>query len=181
MISFIKYALVCILILLAVYTDTRSYKIKNNILIIFTIFGFVVNVWQSGVVGIGYWATGLLIPIVILFVFFMLSVLGAGDIKLISAISSIMGITFVKEASLYMLILAGIMALIKMCYHRNFLIRMRHFFNFLRNCFITGRVGQYDDLHKKDKSHVIRLSYAIGLGTLWQMIVDINAVYHFIG
>ncbi len=71
MISFIKYALVCILILLAVYTDTRSYKIKNNILIIFTIFGFVVNVWQSGVVGIGYWATGLLIPIVILFCFFL--------------------------------------------------------------------------------------------------------------
>lgn len=181
MISFIKYALVCILILLALYTDSKSYKIKNNMLIIFALLGLFIHIIESGISGIGSWAAGLLLPFVILFVFFMLRVLGAGDVKLVSTISCILGIGFVKEASLYMLVIAGLMALIKMSYHRNFTQRMKHFFRFIHQCFMTRQVREYDDLHTKDKSHVIRLSYAIGLGTLWQMILEINQIYHVIG
>jgi hypothetical protein len=66
------------------------------------------------------------------------------------------------------------MALGKMLLERNLIIRLKHFFNFIHNIFINKQVGIYDELNKEDKSHVIRLSYAIGIGTIYQIISELR-------
>jgi Flp pilus assembly protein protease CpaA len=104
----------------------------------------------------------------------MLRTIGAGDIKLIAVISSLLGINFIVQASIYILISATIMSIIKMIINRNLFIRIKHFFNFIHNIIINKEVGIYDELNKGDKNKIIRLSYAISIGTIYQIIADLK-------
>ncbi|GMQ57658.1 hypothetical protein AN1V17_20530 [Vallitalea sediminicola] len=174
MIPIIKYVLVCVLLILSLYTDTKNYTIKNSVILLFAGAGLIVNCAQLGVTGLVNWLIGISLPILILFILFILRTLGAGDIKLIGVIGGLLGINFLAKSSLYILIAAAIMALIKMIVKRNLAIRFKHFFNFLHNIFINRQVGIYDELNKEDKSHVIRLSYAIGAGIIYQMISELR-------
>lgn len=149
--------------------------------LIFIGSGLVLQLLQWGITGAGKWAIGLLVPFVLLFPLFLLRMLGAGDIKLISAIGAIMGIHFVKEASLYICIGAGVMALVKMCYKGNFMSRMKHLYRYFVITNLSKQLQEYDNLHREDKSHVIRLSYAIALGSICQVFLELNDMYGWIG
>ena len=173
MISTIKYILVLILLIIVLYTDTKSYKIKNSTVIFFAIIGLLCNCLQFNLVGAFTWLIGTIVPMVVLFILFVLNMLGAGDIKLISVIGGLLGLNFLIKASLYMLIVAGIMALIKMIIKRNFFIRIKYLINYFHNIIINKQIGKYDEL-RRDRNHVVRLSYAIGAGTLYQIIIDLK-------
>ncbi|GKX30630.1 hypothetical protein SH1V18_31100 [Vallitalea longa] len=174
MILIIKYVLVLILLVVVLYTDTKSYVIKNSIILFFAIAGFTLNCIQLGFTGVINWTTGITVPIIVLFILFALRMLGAGDIKLIAVIGGLLGLDFLIRASLYMLIIAGGIALIKMIINRNLIIRFKHFFNYLHNNIINRQIGIYDELNKTDRSHVMRLSYAIGAGTIYQIFIDLK-------
>lgn len=174
MILVIKYAVVLILLILSLFTDTKNYKIKNSIILFFAIAGFTLNCIQSGFTGIINWFIGLAVPMIVLFVLFALRMLGAGDIKLIAVIGGLLGLDFLIKSSLYILMIAGVMALIKMMINRNLVIRFRHFFDYIHNIIINKQIGIYDEINTKDRSHVIRLSYAIGAGTIYQMFIDLK-------
>lgn len=179
MIPVIKYVLVLILLILGLYTDTKSYKIKNSVIISFVCAGLIVNYVYSGVSGVGDWIIGFTLPILVLFILFILRMLGAGDIKLIATIGGILGIQFLIDSSIYILIAASIMALFKMLIKRNLKTRLNHFFTYLLHSITYRQIGVYDQLNKEeDKSHVIRLSYAISAGTIFQIMVDINTIYN---
>lgn len=174
MIPVIKYTLVIILIIISLYTDTKSYKIKNSFIVIFALAGLIVNCVEAGFSGLNNWAIGLILPITLLFLLFVLRMLGAGDIKLVAVIGGILGIRFLMDCSIYILVAAAIMALLKMLKERNLIKRFKHFFLFIWNIIINRQVGIYDDLNKEDKSHVIRLSYAIAAGVIYQIFLEID-------
>lgn len=174
MIPIMKYVLVCILLIFVIYTDTKSYSVKNSVILFFAAAGLIVNCVELGVTGLVNWLMGISLPILVLFVLFILRMLGAGDIKLIGVIGGLLGLDFLMKSSVYMLIVAGVMALMKMLIERNLIIRLKHFFNFIRNIIINRQIGIYDQLNKEDKSHVIRLSYAIGAGTIYQMLFELK-------
>ncbi|MCT4542043.1 MAG: prepilin peptidase [Vallitalea sp.] len=174
MVPIIKYVTVCILLIFVLYTDTKKYTIYNSVIILFSCIGLVLNYIESGYIGLINWFIGLILPIIILFILFMLRTIGAGDIKLIAVISSLLGINFIVQASIYILISATIMSIIKMIINRNLFIRIKHFFNFIHNIIINKEVGIYDELNKGDKNKIIRLSYAISIGTIYQIIADLK-------
>ncbi|MCT4685995.1 A24 family peptidase [Vallitalea sp.] len=174
MIPIIKYVLVCILLILVIYTDTKNYAVKNSAILFFAAAGLIVNCVELGFTGLVNWLMGISLPILVLFVLFIVRMLGAGDIKLIGVIGGLLGLDFLMKSSLYMLIAAGFMSLVKMVVERNLIIRLKHFFNFVHNIINNKQIGIYDELNKEDKSHVIRLSYAIGAGIIYQILFELK-------
>jgi len=58
---------------MAVIYDIKTYRIPNNLNLVGSICGLVLSVVAYGVKGLLYSFTGILIPIVLLFIFFTIS------------------------------------------------------------------------------------------------------------
>lgn len=173
MFPMIKYILIILLLTIALYTDTKAYKIKNNVIILFLLLGLIINYAYLGFNGIEVWVIGLIVPFILLFILFMLKMIGAGDIKLISTIGGILGIEFLINASIYIIIIATIIAIIKMIRYKQLRSRLVYFYNYVLDIVITKKIGPYCELKSEDKSYIIRLSYAISGGTIIQILKDI--------
>ncbi len=96
----------------SVYTDLRSGRIPNWLTIGFAIAGVVLNALtgglQGGIAGIEGWLLGA----GLVFAFFALGVMGAGDVKLLAAAGAVGGPGFVVNAFVFTGIAGGIIALL---------------------------------------------------------------------
>lgn len=84
----IEYGLILILLIAAVYYDMRTYRIPNAVTGIGCVTGCLYSVVTDGIRGLGWSVTGMLVPVVGLFLLFAVRIVGAGDIKLLAAIGS---------------------------------------------------------------------------------------------
>ena len=84
----IEYGLILILLIAAVYYDMRTFRIPNAVTGMGCVAGCLYSVVTNGIRGLGCSLTGMLIPVVGLFVLFVIRIVGAGDIKLLAAIGS---------------------------------------------------------------------------------------------
>jgi prepilin peptidase CpaA len=107
---------------------------------------------------------GCVLPILVLLLLYALKMLGAGDIKLFSAIGAIMGVKFVLYSLVFSFLAGGIIAIIVMLVRRNFNERLAFLINYLKNCILTRSVQPYPDF--LNSSGRFRFSYAIVFGTI---------------
>ena len=89
----------------AVVTDFRRMKISNRLIASGLIWGFVLRFIGEGSTGIVHFLVNISIPVILLFLFFQLRVLGAGDIKLFSVVGG-----FVTTDRLLLVIAAAFLA-----------------------------------------------------------------------
>lgn len=164
----IKSILLIIFLILVAISDIKTRKIKNIIVYPFIIVGLIVNLYESGVKGSFESLYGILLPIIFLFPLFLLRMLGAGDIKCFSAIGAMMGGRFVIASITFSFLAGGLFALIIMIVNKNAAQRFKHLIDYLKSCFLTFSVSQYDNL--KTSSGAFRFSFAIVLGVGIQLI-----------
>ena len=167
-----KYIVLLLLLGISLYTDTKYYKIRNCTTISAALVGGLLNSIQHGLLGFKSSVLGLLIPSIILFVLYVLNMIGAGDVKLIGAVGAILGIEFILKANIYIFIAGGGIALIKMIVEGNMLIRFKYLWNYLKSIFYQRNIEVYCDLKNETKCNLIRFSYAICIGTIIQLIID---------
>lgn len=136
------------------------------------IIGITLNFSIDGFPGALNSLLGILIPLITLFSLFVIQVIGAGDIKLISSIGAIMGIVFIKNASIYLLLAVIISSFIKMLIHNNFINRITYLYRYINDTICTRTINKYCSLDKEDKQNTIRLSYGITIGIIAQLIID---------
>ena len=89
----------------AVVTDFRRMKISNRLIASGLIWGFVLRFIGEGSTGIVHFLVNISIPVILLFLFFQLRVIGAGDIKLFSVVGG-----FVTTDRLLLVIAAAFLA-----------------------------------------------------------------------
>ena len=107
---------------IAALYDIRTWKIPNWLILLGLETGIFITVWQNGVrTGSIRVLAGIWIPIGILYVMFLAGWLGAGDIKLFSAVGAFCGFMILKIV-LYAFIAGGILSLF---YVINLLIRKK--------------------------------------------------------
>ena len=135
---------------MAVIYDIKTYRIPNNLNLVGSICGLVLSVAAYGVKGLLYSFTGILIPIVLLFVFYCFGIIGAGDIKLLAMIGS-----FMFQDILYVIMLALILTSIFGVF-----VSMKNIF-----CIATKKKKVFELSFKK-----IHLSIPIALGAMLFMI-----------
>ncbi|KNY25075.1 A24 family peptidase [Pseudobacteroides cellulosolvens] len=165
----VKIALLFMVIALAVYNDIRSFKIKNLITYPAVIFGIVINTYFYGIHGLKDTIIAVFIPIIVLFIFFTLRMLGAGDIKLYCAIGAIMGCKFVAVCLVYSFLVGGFISVTILLLRKNVLQRFKILFNYIKATIVLMKVDKYQDF-TNDKNGLFRFSYAVLGGTIISLV-----------
>jgi prepilin peptidase CpaA len=156
--------------MLALVSDLRTYKIKNFITYTFMLVGFTANSSLEGLKGMMFSLQGIILPAVCLVVLYMMRIIGAGDIKLLSAIGAVMGAGFVSYATLYSFLCGGFVALALILIRRNGIERLKHLFVYIKSCFISMELLEYANFEDKDGSK-FHFSIAVASGTITAIII----------
>jgi prepilin peptidase CpaA len=121
-IAFSVLALLCVLLSMAAWFDAKSNRIPNNLVFLGAALGVLLNSvlpegfgfasQLPGALGFVYAAYGLVIGLAVLLPFYMLRVLGAGDVKLMSMVGAFVGPNAILNTVLITFIVGGILALL---------------------------------------------------------------------
>ncbi len=163
------YIILFALLVLSISSDLKTSKIKNLYVLFAAIAGMGINTYFQGIEGIKMSVYGIIIPVVFLGIFFYTGLLGAGDIKLFSAIGSLVGWECGLYIMVYTFLTAGIFSLIKLIrtadLRKSFLLLGRD----LKLGFYSGN---FDELQAGGAKHIIKLSPFIVAGAGIQLLVN---------
>lgn len=119
------------IVLLAVFQDVKSFKIKNYTILIGIIIGTLFNLFELGVLGIYPYIIGMIIPIIVLFPLFMIKALGAGDIKLLSVVGCFLGPSDIIKIIIISFFSGGVLSILYIIRSKSLFKRYRHFKSYI--------------------------------------------------
>ncbi|HEX3032558.1 MAG TPA: A24 family peptidase [Bacillota bacterium] len=97
---------------LALIDDIREHRIRNKVTIPTAVLGMGINLVEGGTGGLVEAVVGWLVPVIVLLVFYLTKLIGAGDIKLFAAIGAVMGLHFVLASFIISIWFGGAIALV---------------------------------------------------------------------
>lgn len=162
-----------ILIPLAVISDWKTFSIKNQLIFTFIIAGILTNFYYSGPNGVLSSILGAVLPILLLFALYALRMLGAGDIKLFSAVGAVMGVKFVLYCIACSFLSGGIIAIFIIIVRKNAKQRLIHLFTYLKLCFLTLSLKPYTDFADKSDGAKFQFAWAIACGSALTVILEL--------
>jgi len=109
-----KMLFVYALISAAVITDYKYFKIPNPLNLWGLISAIYFNLFLYGQYNLDSIAIGFVIPFVILYPVFMVGGIGAGDIKLLCVIGTVIGIKSIMIFTVSCFLIAGIIGIVKL-------------------------------------------------------------------
>ncbi|HHX17248.1 MAG TPA: prepilin peptidase [Clostridium sp.] len=165
----IKLTVLFITLVLSAYFDYKYFKIKNFVVYPAILSGILINLIISGTGGLKDSIFGTIVPFITLFLLYALRFLGAGDVKLFSAIGAIMGMEFGIYCMAHSFLFGAFLALLIMIKRKNFFERFKKLFLYLRNSFILMKFEKYQEFGG-EKSGIFRFSYAILGGAIITVI-----------
>ncbi len=112
-------------------SDLRDYKISNPIIITGWCAALICRFYRGGVDAAVHGILFIIIPIAAAMPLFLIRAVGAGDIKLLSVISSFYGIHFLLKVTCLTLTLAAVLSFLKLVRKRAFLERFHYFFSYV--------------------------------------------------
>lgn len=80
-----------VLLCIAVWSDIRTTKISNRLILAGLAAGLSFRIWGSGGAGVFTFLVNISIPVILLYLLFLKRALGAGDIKLFSVAGGFLG------------------------------------------------------------------------------------------
>ena len=94
----------------AALMDIQRAKVDNGWLLFCVLVSLFTRIWKMDVSSLGSWICGLLVPILILGILFIFRMLGAGDIKLLSVIGSMIGPTKILNCISYSFLIGAVIS-----------------------------------------------------------------------
>ena len=160
------------LLTLSAMTDIKWKKIPNALTFPAMIIGLFAHGFMSGVSGFLYSIEGLFLGLALLIVFYVMGMMGAGDVKLMGAVGSILGPAGVFKAFLFTAIVGGIYAVIVLAYHGQLVGFMKRIALSLKLSLLTRGPTL---LPNEDKaSPILCYGIAIAIGTSLSLVFDIK-------
>lgn len=159
-------------LMLALYHDIREQKIKNYVTYSAAFLGLAVNVAEHGLEGLGSALVGWLIPVLVLGLFYITNIMGAGDIKLFAAIGAVMGLPFTMYSFAYSVYFGGLIALVILYKKKQFRQRMYRIYEYL--CFVAATRKMVPYCAKSDNQSKFIFSAAIVPGTILHLLMTLN-------
>jgi prepilin peptidase CpaA len=114
---------------------------------------------------------GAIIPIIAFFPFFIIRMIGAGDIKLFSVIGCLMGWNFILNNIIYTFFIATIIAIVLIISRKDVLHRIKYLFSLLLNYVLSKNMLKYE----KGEGG-FPFAVAIFFGTVMQLIIKYNFI-----
>ena len=94
----------------AVLMDVQRTKVDNGWLLFCMLISLCTRLWEKDLGSLGNWICGLLIPVLLLGVLFLFRMLGAGDIKLLSVLGSLMGPVKILNCMFYSFLIGAVLS-----------------------------------------------------------------------
>jgi prepilin peptidase CpaA len=160
----VRIIFIMLLCVWAVITDISDKKIPNYLVFSFMLGGVIYNGLNEGLSGLTTSISGTLLPLLVLFPFFLMRTLGAGDIKLFMAIGSFAGLGIIINIILYSILAGGVIALIIMFLKNNIISSLKNVCIYIKNTIIMKKIIPYKTSLNQNSSNVFRFSYAILIG-----------------
>ncbi len=124
----LQRAIVLCLVAVAVCMDLKKEKVSNEWILCGWAVGSFWQIWSGGIRGLAVFFLGALLPLTILFLLYYLRMLGAADLKLLSAVGGIIGPKKILVCMLYSFFLGAILAFLLLVARRSLAERLRYFF-----------------------------------------------------
>jgi len=163
--------LICLLVISAII-DIKWKKIPNVLTFPAMIIGLVAHGFKNGASGFLYSIEGLLLGLALLIVFYFMGMMGAGDVKLMGAVGSILGPAGVFNAFLFTAIVGGIYAVIVLAYHGQLVGFMKRIAMSLKLSLLTRGPTLLPNEGKA--SPILCYGIAIAIGTSLSLFFDIK-------
>lgn len=147
------------MLLICFYTDIRFRKILNIVTLPTIVLGLVYNIFNTGFEGFLFSGKGFFVGLVLLLIPYLLGGMGAGDVKLMVAIGTLMGTSFVFYSFIYTALIGGFIALL-------LIIKAKGFTNVIKSTFVNivyFRSNLGSIIKPKDKKDSISFPYGIAI------------------
>jgi prepilin peptidase CpaA len=158
-------------LLISFITDIKKRKILNIVTIPAIIFGFIYYTTFEGWSGFLFSGKGFLIGLGLLIIPYLVGGMGAGDVKLMSAIGALMGTSFVFYSFIYTALIGGFIGLLLIFKSRGFMNSVKSlYFNITNIVLFRSSLGSI--IIQTDNKSSISFPYgvAIVLGTLCTLV-----------
>lgn len=161
---------------LAIISDLKEERIPNSLILAGWFLGAVYQILFYGMIEAAFGCLGALVPIVVLFLFFLFKMLGAGDIKLLSVVGMFYGVEQIGAILVWTFFTGAFISLGVLCYRRIMKERFLYFWSYLcgreglhhREGQVDGKRIYYDRKRDGDKP-MIHFSLAVAGGVLlWE-------------
>lgn len=168
MANIVLLVILILVLLFSIISDLKEAKIRNVLVLPTVLSGIVINYSAYSLQGLKSSVLGIVLPIILLGIFFYLRLIGAGDIKLFCAIGALLGWNFVVNTMIYSLILAGIFAFINLARAEKLKSTFSDFYQDMKMCFIACDTFY---IQNRSSKNIIRLSPAIAIGAILQLLL----------
>lgn len=155
-------------LLLSIITDIKSRKILNIVTLPAILIGFIYYISIYGFEGFLFSGKGLLVGFSLLLIPYLLGGMGAGDVKLMAAVGSLMGAGFVFYSFIYSALIGGVIALVLIIKSKGFVNLIKS--SFYNVIFFRSNLGELLIPGEKQNSISFPYGIAIVLGTLCTVI-----------
>lgn len=152
-----------IVLIIAVFQDIKTYKIKNKTILAGISLGIILNLFQNAYplkVGL----INKIIVILVLYIFYRIKAIGAGDVKLYFVCAFFVEYSLFYKIICISFVLGAIISIIKLIVDKEFKFILFKFFIYIRDLFY-GRVRKYE-VEKDQKKSVIHFSIPIFLAVI---------------
>jgi len=170
MIFTVENLLLLVVLIIAIITDVRSHRIPNWLTLPAIITGLGVNLISAGAGGFLFAMEGLLLGTGLFIVLYIMGGMGAGDVKLMGAVGSMLGPQMVLLAALYTAISGGIYALAVIAFHPRARAIRAGLMETIRK-FIFFDSLKYDRPQTVEKPPKLCYGVAIAIGTIATVIL----------
>ena len=158
--------IVFLVLLPASLYDLYRYRVPNAIICAGLILSLCRNLLLYGVPGIWYFSLNGLIPFVVCFIFYLLHMFGAGDIKLFSIISSYYNFRFCFRVMILSLVIGALLSIFKMIQKKNFICRFRYFSDYMKQLSAGKMPGPYYERKESGDEGIIPFTICISLAVI---------------
>jgi prepilin peptidase CpaA len=162
--TYMEAALVCASI--ARLYDLRTRRIPNKLTLPAIIFGLTLHLMRGGPAELGWSALAGLIAGGVFLLFFLAGGMGAGDVKLMTAVGCLVGTGNIKDVLIATVLIGAVMGLVLALYRGRLREILANVFTLVRHHRASG-LEEHPELNVRNPS-TLRLPYAlpIAAGTL---------------
>ncbi len=127
----------------AAWTDLRRTRVDNAWLLLWLTVSLAIRLRGPGPPAIQTGLSGLLLPVLLLFPFFYFRMLGAGDIKTLAVLGSMMGPGTVLKALFWTFLIGAVLSVLTFLIYGGFRERVSYFLTYVKQYFQTGQRTPY--------------------------------------
>jgi len=159
---------VVVLVLACTVTDLYNRKIPNCLTLPAVVIGLLIGALGGGWKGVFFSGTGIIVGFGLMFLFYYLGAMGAGDVKLMAAVGALLGYPAIVQVFFYTAISGGVIAMLVLLRNRLAKQAARNLFSLVVSFFLlrfSGLKAQAGEAQLTESVGSIPYGVAIGLGT----------------